>query len=156
MTNSQHNYHTPELVEQAFYEALEAGDVVALMDVWANHGQLVCIHPSGPRLLGFDDIRDSWRDILSAGPLQIRVTPVCHIQSGNIAIHNVVEQVLMTGGGGAEPQLVMVNATNIYQNGPTGWRLVMHHASPAMDDEFFDDDADDEPDEGEPSEHTLL
>ena len=41
---------TPEAVEQAFYDALEAGDVDALMSVWSEDDEIICIHPGGQRL----------------------------------------------------------------------------------------------------------
>jgi len=37
-----------------------------------------------------------------------------------------------------------VNATNVYHKGPNGWKIVMHHASPAMDaEEMVEDDLSD-------------
>src|SRR5918993_146687 len=36
---------SPEECEQAFYEALEAGDSEAVVDLWLEDDDLVCIHP---------------------------------------------------------------------------------------------------------------
>lgn len=138
-------HSTPEDIEKAFYEALEAGDLEALMELWADDEQVVCIHPGGPRVEGYHDVRESWREILTAGALQIRAVPVHRMVGGVLAVHNVIEQVVMSGSVG-QAQVIQVNATNVFHNGPTGWKLVMHHASPALDgdeseevDEFSDD-----------------
>ena len=50
-------FTSPEAVSQAFYEALEAGDIEAMMAVWADDEEVVCVHPGGPRLTGFDAVR---------------------------------------------------------------------------------------------------
>ncbi len=70
---------TPEAVQTAFYEALEAGDVDALMEVWSEDDEIVCIHPGGPRLVGHQAIAASWREILSNGPIAVRAEriPMC-------------------------------------------------------------------------------
>jgi ketosteroid isomerase-like protein len=58
-------FATPEDVEAAFYEAIARSDLVALMSVWAEDEEIVCIHPTGQRLTGSDAIRDSWRSIFA-------------------------------------------------------------------------------------------
>ena len=35
-------------VEVAFYEAINRADVQALMALWADDEEIVCIHPGGP------------------------------------------------------------------------------------------------------------
>ena len=45
------------------------------------------------------------------------------------AVHVLVEQVAVQTREGT--QFANCYATNIYHKGPTGWRMVMHHASPA-------------------------
>ena len=50
--------------EAAFYDALNRGDVEALLALWAEDDEIVCIHPGGPRLLGHAAIRKSWEAIL--------------------------------------------------------------------------------------------
>ena len=42
----------PEEAETAFYEALEKGDLEAMMAIWADDEEVVCIHPGGQRLTG--------------------------------------------------------------------------------------------------------
>ena len=54
-------YTTPQDVEIAFYDALERGDLEAMMAIWAEDEEIVCVHPGGTRLSGYADIRDAWR-----------------------------------------------------------------------------------------------
>lgn len=138
-------HSSPQDIEQAFYEALEAADLEALMELWADDEQVVCIHPGGPRLEGYHDVRESWREILSAGALRIRVVPLMKVEGAVISVHNIIEQVVMSSGRGPA-QLVQVHATNVFHKGPKGWRMVLHHASPAIEGEEADesDDATDE------------
>ena len=45
-------FPTPDDAEAAFYDAFERGDLAAMMVVWAEGEDVVCVHPSGPRLTG--------------------------------------------------------------------------------------------------------
>ena len=60
-------FETAESVEDAFYAALRKGDLTALMEIWADDDDVVCIHPGGDRIEGLDAVRASWERILSAG-----------------------------------------------------------------------------------------
>lgn len=139
MTRNRVIHSSPQDIEQAFYEALEAADLEALMDLWADDEQVVCIHPGGPRVEGYHDVRESWKEILSAGALQIRIVPLHRVEGVVMSVHNIIEQVVMSGGRG-EPQIIQVNATNVYRKGANGWRMVLHHASPALDSEELAED----------------
>ena len=50
-------FSTPQEVETAFYEAFEKGDLEAMMSVWADDDDIVCVHPGGQRLAGAEQIR---------------------------------------------------------------------------------------------------
>ena len=118
-----------EAAESAFYEALQQADVDALMRVWADEDDLVCVHPGGPRLVGTAAIRASFEQLFAAGPVRITPERVLRTVTLGGAVHNVVERVLVQGDPG-EPRLAFVLATNVYVKTPDGWRLVLHHASP--------------------------
>ena len=119
-------------VENAFYEALERSDVDALMALWADDEEIVCIHPGGPRLVGFDAVRAAWQEVLSNGSLSIHVVSRTVMANLSSAVHHVIEQVEVQVRG--EMQRVNVAATNVFFKTPTGWKLVAHHASPAGED----------------------
>jgi ketosteroid isomerase-like protein len=126
--SSNRRYETPEEVEAAFYEAFERADLAATMNVWADQDELVCIHPQGPRLVGFDSIRDSFAQIFAAGiSLRVRVDHGHHYHSQALAVHCVVEHIEVVGEKSSPPP---INSTNVYAYTDDGWRMIAHHASP--------------------------
>ena len=122
-------FASPEECEHAFYEALEAADVDAVVDLWLEDDDVVCIHPNGPRLLGFAAVRSSWAAILANGPLNVRGTLRKSLDTPTVAVHNVIEEVLV--GQGTAQQVISVLATNVYVKTSAGWKMVLHHGSQA-------------------------
>ena len=51
-------YTTPQDAEAAFYDALERADLEAMMGVWAEDEEIVCVLPGGPRLAGYSAVRE--------------------------------------------------------------------------------------------------
>lgn len=125
-------FATPDDAEHAFYEALEQGDLVQLMDVWSDDEEIVCIHPGGQRLIGHEAVQGSWQEILNTAPVPIRPTRQHALQSMMNAVHTVVEQLTVETSQGQ--QVVHCYATNVFHKGPTGWKMVLHHSSQAPDD----------------------
>lgn len=113
-------------VEQAFYDALNRGDIDALMQVWADDEEIVCVHPGGPRLSGHAAIRASWERIFASGGLQIRPSQLHETHNLMSSVHSVVEGVTSSG---AEPAHLI--ATNVYIKTARGWRMTLHHVSVA-------------------------
>jgi ketosteroid isomerase-like protein len=122
-------FATPDEAEFAFYDALEHADLDRLMQVWADDEEIACIHPGGLRVVGHEAVQESWTQILRQGPLHLRPMRPLVMQSMMCSVHILVEYVYTFTHGSAE--YVNCYATNIYHKGPTGWRLVMPHASPA-------------------------
>jgi uncharacterized protein (TIGR02246 family) len=121
-------FPTPDDAEAAFYDAFERADLAAMMVVWAEGEDVVCVHPSGPRLVGFEAVRESWMQIFAANvKLSVRVTESRRLDGPTVAVRSVVESITAPGAPGS-PQLV--NATNVYVLTDAGWRIAMHHASP--------------------------
>lgn len=117
--------------EQAFYEALEAGDIDAVTDLLHDDEDVYCVHPGGPRLIGFAAVRASWAAILANGAVSIRAQARKALETPTVALHNVIEEVVVEQGG--QRKVVHVIATNGYVKTPSGWKMVLHHASPAPD-----------------------
>ncbi|MGE5338178.1 MAG: YybH family protein [Gemmatimonadota bacterium] len=115
--------------EQAFYEALEAGDVDALTDLLHDDDDVYCVHPGGPRLVGYAAVRASWAALLGSGALRIRAQARKTLETPTVALHNVIEEIIVEQG--RQPKIVHVIATNGYLKTPSGWKMVLHHASPA-------------------------
>jgi uncharacterized protein (TIGR02246 family) len=126
---SQKIFPTAQDAENAFYEALERGDLEGMMAVWAEDEEVICVHPSGPRLSGQDQVRESWAKIFAAGPgPRVQITEQVAVTGMMIAVHSVHENFSVQGE--ARPQVPMV-ATNVYLRTAAGWRMIVHHASPA-------------------------
>ena len=126
-------FPTPEDAENAFYDAFERANIALMMAVWAETDDVVCIHPRGPRLTGFDAVRESWVRIFSGGAtLRVRTTEARKFAGQALAVHSVIELVTPTGG---ESQATPVFATNIYELTEAGWRMVVHHATPAPEEQ---------------------
>jgi hypothetical protein len=137
---SRHFFPSPEDAEAAFYEAIARNDLNALMAVWAEDEEVICIHPTGQRLVGLAVIREGWRHVLGGAPLRIEPQRVMQWQSMPVSVHQIVETLhvenqnlredmtkekLPSAGPGPGPLLV----THVYFCGPHGWRLVCRHAS---------------------------
>lgn len=114
-------------VEAAFYDALERGDLETMMSVWAEDEDIVCVHPGGPRLLGYVEIREAWRRIFDAGNrFSVRVVQQSTVTTPFAVVSCVLEQVAQRDN---RSQQAPVAATNVVVRGALGWRLVAHHAS---------------------------
>lgn len=124
-------FSSPAECEQAFYEALEAGDADLVADLWLDDEDVCCVHPGGPRLVGAAAVRASWAAILANGALNIRATARKSVETPSLAVHNVIEEILLLQGRGQ--QVVQVIATNAYVKTPAGWKMVLHQASQAAE-----------------------
>ena len=119
---------TADDVETAFYEALQRGDIEALMACWADDDEVFCVHPGGPRLVGAVAIRAAFEQMFANGAIHARPARVRTVESLASAVHNVLERVeVLTAQG---PHHAFVLATNVYHKTAQGWHLVAHHASP--------------------------
>jgi ketosteroid isomerase-like protein len=120
-------FPTAQDAENAFYEALERGDLEGMMAVWAEDEEIVCVHPGGPRLTGQAQVRDGWTKIFAGGArASLHVTQQVAISAMMLAVHSVHENF-----GVQDAPSVQVVATNIYLRTAAGWRMIVHHASPA-------------------------
>lgn len=122
-------FPTPEDAETAFYEAFERGNLEAMMAVWAESDDIVCVHPQGPRLVGFEAVRESWAQIFSgATQLRVRTIDAQRFDGQSLAVHQVVE--VLSAPSQPQGPTQSVCASNVYELTDDGWRMVVHHASP--------------------------
>lgn len=124
------SFASPEDAEAAFYAAFERGDVEAMMTVWAEDDQaIVCVHPRGPVLAGRQAVKQSWQTIFARSPgVKFRVASQLQTRGSRLVVHVVHEHIQLSG---EERRRHTVIATNAYRRTATGWRMVLHHASPA-------------------------
>jgi ketosteroid isomerase-like protein len=119
---------TADIVEGAFYEALQTGDIAKLMACWADEEDIVCVHPGGGRLVGATAIRAAFEALFANGSIAVHPTQVHKVESLTSAMHSVVERIeVLTNEG---PRHAQVLVTNVYHRTAQGWRMVAHHASP--------------------------
>ena len=124
-------FPTAQDAENAFYEALERCDLDGMMAVWAEDEDVLCVHPTGGRLTGQDQVRESWAKLFAAGPrARVRIEQQVAISGMMLAVHSVFETFSIQGQK-AEAQPLPIVATNVYLRTAAGWRMIVHHASPA-------------------------
>lgn len=122
-------FPSPQDCETAFYEALEKSDLDAMMAVWADDEEIVCIHPGATRLVGHDAVRAAWRRMFEGGAqLTVHVGQILAMQSMMMATHSVHEFIAVRGE--ARPAAPVV-ATNVYARTGGGWKMILHHAAPS-------------------------
>lgn len=128
MAKSRKLLETVNDTEAAFYDAIGRADIDALMALWADDDEIVCIHPGALRLAGHAAIRASWEAIFKHGGIHIRPVQLYATQNLMMAVHNVIEEIQVAA---SEQQDIHIVATNVYAKTPLGWRIVAHHASVA-------------------------
>jgi ketosteroid isomerase-like protein len=113
----------------AYYRAFATADFAAMSRVWAE-GNVSCIHPGWPVLIGRQAILESYREILR-NPNQERIESRNEtvMVSGDEARVFCVEFV----GGAA------LATTNLFTRVDDAWRMTHHQASPiaALVEEFI-------------------
>jgi ketosteroid isomerase-like protein len=129
-------FPTSQDAEAAFYDALEHADLELMMAVWSEDEEIVCVHPGGPRLAGQDQVRGSWAQIFAGGArMRVHVAQQVTISGMMLAVHSVFENFVLederAGAQARDSRPPPIVATNVYLRGATGWRMVVHHASPA-------------------------
>ena len=120
-------YTSPQDAAVAFYQAFEARDLDAMMTAWADDEDIVCVHPGGSRMVGYDAVRSGWEQLFSGdAKLAFRLDEIVVLETVGLAMQSAIEHVT-TADGTVRGTAV---ATNVFLRTPSGWRMVCHHASP--------------------------
>lgn len=114
-----------------FYEALNALDLDAMDAVWADDAGAVCVHPGHEAIIGYERVRESWVLIFaSTSSMSVNVSEEFVTVAGDVAWVACTEVISLM----LDDELISASAhaTNIFRRsgGTTGWRMVVHHASP--------------------------
>ena len=129
---SETNRHEAEevlLANEKFYLAVNEGDMNLMSDVWLAGPEAKCVHPGWPMLYGWEAVKESWENIFeNGGPETIELSHVSVEVSEGLAwvvcvekiIHRT-EEAMRTG---------FAQSTNVFHKTGSGWKLVIHHASP--------------------------
>ncbi|HYH42725.1 MAG TPA: nuclear transport factor 2 family protein [Burkholderiales bacterium] len=122
-------FATAQDAEAAFYEAFMKQDLDAMMSVWSDDDEVYCVHPRGARVSGVAQVRESWRQIFAAAQsVRFQVREHHLLQAMMVSVHSVYEHIAV---GGESRTRACILATNIYMRTEQGWRMMVHHASPA-------------------------
>ena len=117
---------------EAFYAAVEAGDLDRLGELCCSGRELVCLHPGAAPIHGTSGVLRSWALIMAnADYIQFFLTDVTVSLAGDVAAVTCTENILTAGeartatfhGGKAQ-------ALNVFTREEAGWRLWLHQASP--------------------------
>jgi ketosteroid isomerase-like protein len=121
-----------------FYAALNemiADKPRSMPDAWYHDDDATTTHPMGHWAIGWDQVIATWEalgDALSDGG--VRVTDLHIGIYGDMAYTIGVEHVTFRIMGG-EQMSFTANTTNIYRNGPEGWKMIHHHPDKAPEAE---------------------
>ena len=122
-------YATPQEAEDAFYDALDAGDLNQLLSVWAESDDICCLLPMYPLIQGRQDVADVFTGLFSQGHgVALAIAHLSWIQTDDVAIHQVEETIQNPPPDTPPPPPFY--GTNIYRKDSTGWRLIVHQNAP--------------------------
>ena len=121
---------------EAFYAAVEAGDLDRLTESCCQERELVCVHPGAEPIHGTGAVLRSWALIMAnTDYIQFFLTDVNVNVSGDVAAVTCTENILTgqdeppgqhsTGFQGGKAQ-----ALNVFTREAAGWRMWIHQASP--------------------------
>lgn len=120
-------YETPQDAEDAFYDALEEGDLWALMSTWEDSNDTTCLLPMQSIARGREQIEQAFRPLLDGGrKVALSVTHIQWIEAGDLVVHLLKETAEPPPG---QPDQ-SIYAINIFRRSRAGWRLLMHQNSP--------------------------
>ena len=95
-------YTSPQDASLAFYQAFEAQDIDAMMATWADDEDIVCVHPGGARVVGYDAVRTAWEQLFSGDTkLSFRLEHVVVLETVGLAMQSAIEHVVLGGRHGA-------------------------------------------------------
>ena len=122
-------YNTPQEAEDAYYDALEEGELDRLLAIWADSDDICCLLPMYPMLHGRRGVEDAYRQLLNGGRgVELSIAHLGWIETDNFAIHQVEETVANPGGESPPPPPLY--GTNIFRKESDGWRLIVHQNAP--------------------------
>jgi len=117
---------------EAFYEAVESGDLDRLRELSCSGRELVCTHPGVEPIHGTSSVLRSWALIMAnADYIQFFLTDVTVSLAGDVAAVTCTENILTAG----EPRTATFHggkaqALNVFAREEAGWRRWIHQAAP--------------------------
>ncbi len=115
---------------RSFYESLEKFDIVAMKALWFQGEGVRCIHPGWEAINGYEAVIDSWDQVFrNTGWMRVTPTDVSTWRLGELGLVYCAENI--TAKHEDEVGVAVTMATNVFRQTEQGWRMILHHASPA-------------------------
>ena len=113
---------------ERFYRAFEHLDVNEMEAAWSHGEHVKCVHPGWPLLSGWPAVRDSWQTIFAnTEEMRFTIADVNVVATETMACVTCTEKILADVQG--RISVTSILATNVFERGPQGWRMILHHAS---------------------------
>lgn len=114
---------------RAFYSAFEKLSLQKMKECWEHSGDIICIHPQQPTLIGFQDVMDSYVMIFAGTSyMEIDVQEPRVMAGMDLAVVHCLESVMAVSQG--QTNRGQIRATNVFRKIDDSWKMIMHHAGP--------------------------
>jgi uncharacterized protein (TIGR02246 family) len=116
-------------VNSRFYKALGTRDLELMGTVFVHDERAGCTHPGWVMLEGWEAIRQSWENVFDPeDQLDIKLHNVTVDIEGDAAWVSCIQELTYIQ---RDPIMMNVSvSTNIFEKNESGWRMVIHQASP--------------------------
>lgn len=113
-----------------FYESLENFDLGKMKSLWFRGEGVRCIHPGWDAINGYEAVIESWDQVFrNTGWMRVTPTDVSTWRLGELGLVYCSENI--TAKHDDEIGVAVTMATNVFRQTDEGWRMILHHASPA-------------------------
>ena len=128
MTNNS-DYEEVLKVNDTFYKALGTRNLELMDQVWVKDSRAGCVHPGWIMISGWQAIRQSWENVFDPNDqVDIRLSSITVEIKGEVAWVTCIQQLIYIN---RDPiGINMSQSTNIFERHDSGWRMILHHASP--------------------------
>jgi ketosteroid isomerase-like protein len=128
MTNNS-DYEEVLKVNETFYKALGTRNLELMDQVWVKDSRAGCVHPGWIMISGWQAIRQSWENVFDPNDqVDIRLSSITVEIKGEVAWVTCIQQLIYIN---RDPiGINMSQSTNIFERHDSGWRMILHHASP--------------------------
>ena len=119
-------------LETSFYAALSAGDIEAMMKLWSEDEEIICILPNLPYAQGHIAVREMWETLFNLGQFNAHILATHTFDNLLTAVHTLLIHVQLTLANG-ETQAFNLHTTQVYLKSEQSWRMSVYHATIAQD-----------------------
>jgi ketosteroid isomerase-like protein len=115
---------------EQFYAALNRtldGDSAPMQEIWSHGSDVSAMHPFAGRMLGWEEVRDSWAQAAQAfSGGQVALDEMAVVPIGEDGAYTLGTEHGQASIGDATVGIDW-RVTNIYRREADGWKIVHHH-----------------------------